>query len=181
MDLIFSNEWLQLFRAENENGEQYQFTKDSDKVIVLPYHFINQKPHIITLIEPVKLWGRQKELTCVTGTLDEGENERECAVRELEEETGVVCPWGDEWDYIGRFNFNKGSVDERHLFLVDVTGKEIRKKTGDGSWFEKNTQTLLSDFKVTSLSTDIYLHFLIEKLKNKLNDSNEKEIIHDNK
>lgn len=172
MDLIFSNEWLQLFRARNSNGEEYQFTKDSDKVVILPYYMINGDPHIITLIEPIKLWGRRGEITCVTGTLEEGENLRTCAVRELKEETGIGCEWGNDWSYVGKFNHNKGSVDKRHLFIVNTTDKKVGKEIGDGTWFEKNTTTTITDFKIVELSTDIYLHLLVEKLKNKLDGNN---------
>lgn len=168
MELIFSNEWLQLFKAENEVGDSYQFTKDCDKVVILPYYIINGKPNIITLIEPIKLWGRKKEVTCVTGSLEVDEDPKACAVRELLEETGVSCEWGNNWDYVGKFNHNKGSVDKRHLFLVDVTGKEIQKKKTDGSWFEKNTTTTISGFEILDLSTDIFLHLLSQKLKEKM-------------
>lgn len=168
MELLYSNPYLQVFKARNKGGEDYTFTKDDDKVVVLPYAIIDGEVQIMTLIEPIKLWGRSKEITSVTGTLEEGEEPNDCAVRELEEEVGIQSDWGDNWSYIGKFHPVKGSVDCRHMYLVDITGEPIKKNPDeDGSYFEKVAKRLLVNVEVERLSHDMALCFLIEKLKNK--------------
>lgn len=168
MELLYSNPYLQVFKATNGGGEDYTFIKDDDKVVVLPYAVIDGDVKIMTLIEPIKLWGRGKEITSVTGTLEEGEEPNECAVRELEEEIGIKSEWGDNWTYVGKYYPVKGSVDCRHMYLVDITGEPIKgKPEEDGSYFEKVAKRLLTKIKVEEVSNDMALCFLIEKLKNK--------------
>ena len=168
MELLYSNPYLQVFKAKNKGGEEYTFTKDNDKVVVLPYTIIDGKVKIMTLIEPIKLWGRAKEITCVTGTLEEGEEPNECAVRELEEEIGIQSDWGDNWTYVGKFHPVKGSVDCRHMYLVNITDESIKENPDDdGTYFEKVAKRLLTKIEVEKVSNDMALCFLIEKLKNK--------------
>lgn len=171
MEVLFKNDYLKVISAKNEDGGEYYFTMQNDKVVVLPYTIRNKKVNIFTLMEPIKLWGRKKEITAVTGSLEEGEDPHKCAVRELKEEIGIYAPWGSAWEYLGEFYPQKSTVDCRHLYLVDVTNQTIVGKPTDGSWFEQVTNRVLSDLDIQNMSRDVVLHYMIERLKNKFQGS----------
>jgi 8-oxo-dGTP pyrophosphatase MutT (NUDIX family) len=128
----------------------------------------------VTLIEPITIWGRKKELTCVTGTIEPNEPHFEAAKRELEEETGIKVLVASAWVYVGGFNFNKSATSKRHLYLVNVSeNATVNPKKTDGSTFEKNTIPQLLPIAGVDLSTDIYLHFLTLTLLTKIHGKTE--------
>jgi 8-oxo-dGTP pyrophosphatase MutT (NUDIX family) len=165
-DIVYKNPWFSVVTTPIEEGELF-FVTQRDKVVILPYYTDVQTGSLklVTLIEPIQLWGRKKEITAITGTIDKGENPFECAPRELNEETGLICEYGDNWDYLGEVHFDKGTVGTRYLFLVDVTGCKAEPKKTDGSSFEKNTKVMVSTFEELSLCTDLHLLYMSEKLK----------------
>lgn len=168
MKFEFKNRYLSVL-SDTFNGEKYYFFKEPDKVVILPYTFTESGLKIIGLIEPITIWGRNNEMTVVQGTIDSGENPHDCAVRELLEETGFSCPYdNDKWTFVGKYHYNKSSVAKRYFFLVDITESEKVQKTTDGSAFERNTGVLVTSPESAKVSSDIQLHFLINKLNEKI-------------
>ena len=168
MDLLFSNDYLQVLSNKNKGDEEYYFTKQSDKVVILPYCKYKGEWCVLTLMEPILLWGRRKEITAITGSIEKGEDPDKTAIRELEEEMGIITEWGDHWTFVGEFYPQKSTVDCRYMYLVDISSAEIGEKPTDGSYFEKVAKTVLSELNIEGISQDLALCFLIEKLKNKL-------------
>ena len=173
MNVEYSNKWVSVL-SEGNGEDKYYYVHQKNKICILPYIYEEGDLKIVTLLEPISIWDstRKKQLTCVQGTIDEGENPLETAPRELMEETGFDVPLeGNEerYDYLGYFNFSKGNDSHRHLFLCDVTGSKRKKKTTDGSEFEKKTKIMISDSEPLKLSTDLTLNYLYSKLKEKLN------------
>lgn len=166
MEIVYKNKWM---RVIHDTIDDFYYVKQRDKVAVLPYLFNGDELKIICLIEPIKIWGRKAELTSITGTIDEGESHFASAPRELDEEAGLTLAYDKKnWDYLGDFNCNKGIEQKYHLFLVNVTTAVPHKKSTDGSKFEQNTKIVVGGLEVLKKSTDIVLHYMVEKLKNKL-------------
>lgn len=178
MEELKSVGYLSLWKDTNPNGEDYYFFEEADKVVVLPYLFDEEGTiRIITLIEPISLWSKnKKEITCVTGTVDEGEDTFIAAVRELKEETGILISDSDKYEYVGSYNFTKSCTGKRHLYIVNAQKFDVMEKPTDGSWFEANTKNMISGYEeIKHLSNDVYLHFLYNYLLNKTHTHEQKQ------
>ena len=168
MEIVYKNGWFQVIY---EPTDSFYYVKQKDKVVVLPYLWDGTNLKLICLIEPIKIWGRNAELTAITGTIDEGESPQQSAPRELDEEVGLTLAYDDDnWTYLGVFNHDKGTQQKRHLFLVDVSSAVPHKKSTDGSKFEMNTKIIVGDESILSKSTDVHLHYMVQMLKQKLDE-----------
>lgn len=168
MKFEFKNKYLSVL-SNTFNGEKYYFFKEKDKVVILPYAFTEDGLSVITLLEPITIWGRNNEMTAVQGSIEDGEQPHKCAERELLEETGFNCPYNEkDWTSLGKLHYTKSSVSKRYYFLVDITNSEKVKKTTDGSQFEKYTGVAVTSPQSVKLSADLQLHYLIQKLNEKL-------------
>ena len=79
-------------------------------------------------------------LTIITGTVENEDDDLiDTAIRELDEEGGIVCPSEEKkrFIYLGNFYPYKDSDRMVPTFAVDVTGLEINKAEGDGSKVEE--------------------------------------------
>jgi 8-oxo-dGTP pyrophosphatase MutT (NUDIX family) len=172
MNVEYKNNWFSVISTES-GGNPFYYVKERDKVVILPYYIRDGVLQVITLIEPISIWGKKREITAVTGTIDKGESPYDSAPRELQEELGLVCEYSKVWTYLGEFHYNKGTQGTRHLFLVDVTGCKATPKSTDGSWFENNTKIMVSGVEDLILSTDLHLHYLLARLQEHLSESEE--------
>lgn len=110
-----------------------------------------------------------REITCVTGTIEKGDDPFITAVRELKEETGILVSDSNKYDFVGAYNFTKSCTGKRHLYIVNVQKMVVMDKPTDGSWFEANTQNMISGYEeIKHLSSDVYLHFLYNYLINNI-------------
>ena len=172
MNVEYSNKWINII-SNGEGDNKYFYVNEPLKICILPYFKHQDELYIVSLVEPISIWDgdRNRQLTCVQGTIEDGDDPLETAPRELFEETGYKAElpeYKDRYTYVGKFNFSKSSDAHRHLFLVDVSGIERGKKTTDGSEFEKKTKIIISKPDVLKESTDMTLHFLYYCLKQKL-------------
>lgn len=172
MNVEYSNKWINII-SDGEGDEKYFYVNEPLKICILPYIQEDDELLIVSLIEPISIWDedRSREITCVQGTIEDGDDPIETAPRELYEETGFNAPlpeFKDRYTYVGKYNFSKSSDSHRYLFLVDVTGMERGKKTTDGSDFEKRTKIMVSKPTILEESTDMTLQFLYHCLKQKL-------------
>lgn len=118
----------------------------------------------------------KKQITCVTGTIERGEDPLICAIRELKEETGILVSDSVFYTFVGAFNFTKSCTGKRYLYIVDISKRDVIDKPTDNSWFENNTYNMISTYEdIQKLSSDVYLHFLYTYLKSNII-QDEKEI-----
>lgn len=171
MNIVFNNKWFKVIERWNPDGSSYFIKHENHKVAILPYWFDGKDIKIYTLIEPISNWGSKNEATCVTGTIEKGDEHFETAVRELQEEIGFHVHDEEKWDFVGEFGVDKGQTAKRYLYLVDVFQSEIKGRPTDGSYFEKKTKVVLSGLNVKHTSKDIVLHYLISKLEEKIKES----------
>lgn len=166
MEIVYKNSWFSVILDDSVQDAEFYYTKHPDKVVILPYLYTSEGITLICLQEPIKIWnGKSKEMTAITGTIDSGETPHQTAIRELEEEAGLMLNYKPEdWSYLGAYNCDKGTQSKRHMFIVNVTDAKAKKKTTDGSWFEKNTRVILCKPDDISTSSDLALHFLLKNI-----------------
>ena len=106
------------------------------QVAVLPYR-INPDDSwdILVRIEPMPARNFRKEYVALTGSMDEGEDPVETALRELYEEAGYTAG-RDKIKPLGDIYESKKFEDPLHAFAVDVTGLNAVEPPGDGSKLE---------------------------------------------
>lgn len=172
MNVEYSNKWINII-SDGEGDDKYFYVNEPYKISILPYIYKDNNLSIVALMEPITIWDptKKRQISCVQGTIDDGEDPIETAPRELFEETGFKAPlpdYKDKYVYLGKFNFSKSSDSHRHLFLCDVTGIKREKKTTDGSTFEKETKIIIGSPDMLKISTDMTLHFMYRCLKQKL-------------
>lgn len=167
---VYMNKWMSVNRQTNPNGESFYYFKEPDKVVILPYFYYLEKPYIVCFLEPVSTWGRDKEVTALTGTVEDSDSPEKTAVRELEEEAGVIVPFDNhKWVDIGELNVSKSLTSHRYHYLVDIGDSDFGKRNTDGSYFEKNTKMYTVPLDTVQHSNDLSFHYLVLKLKEHLN------------
>lgn len=172
MNVEYSNDYISVI-SDGEDENKYYYVNQPLKICILPYIKSEDGLKIVTLIEPVNIWenDRERELTCVQGTIEDGEDPVKTAPRELMEETGFdasLPEYKDRYTFIGKYNFSKSSDSHKYLFLCDVTDIDREKKTTDGSDFEKNTKIMISSPDALEYSTDMTLMFMYKCLEDKI-------------
>jgi hypothetical protein len=176
--ILYKNKWVSLIQKENpESGDTYTVFSEANKVIVLPYFIQENGDIFITyLLEPISSWrNKTREITCISGTIESGDEPFETAIRVLEEDAGISLKDNSKWDFAGSYFHSKSATSERFLYIVDITDSEIFKKTTDGSWFEKNTKNVISTTdSIKKQSKDLYLSYLINYLEGNVKYGTEK-------
>lgn len=168
LNIEYDHQYFKVIKGTNPDGSEYYFSHGNDKVVVLPYWHSGGETKIYTLLEPIKIWGSKSENVAVTGTIETGEHHFDAGVRELEEEIGFYVPDKSKWEFVGEFGVDKSTTAKRYLYLCDVFQSEITQRSTDGSFFEKLSKVVESSTSIKSISRDITLHFLIDKLEKKL-------------
>ncbi len=125
-------------------------------VAVVPFRRLSDGTiEILTNVQPVHAWAAQFEfdvenvddpngkfVTSFTGGIEEGENHRAAALRELREESGYDIP-GERLSLLGWFFLGKASSTMVYVYIADVTDlPDPDQPEGDGSVFESASETL---------------------------------------
>lgn len=109
-------------------------------------------------------------LTIISGTMEKGEAPIDTIKRELVEEAGILLntqysnyqSWGD-------YFFSKGNTAKCHIFYIPLRVDDFQKvsATGDGTEFEKNSNTVRIDLKYLNAlkPADLITCLCIEKMK----------------
>ncbi len=135
-EILYSDDWLSIRETPGGYVYMHQEKSNGGAVAVLAYK-----------TNPMKVVGRYEEcpphrdgnaLCSLTGMMDkEGEPAVDCAVRELEEEAGIVAG-SDELKPLGTVRMGKASDTLMHLFGIDIGDRDIGKSVGDGTRGEAN-------------------------------------------
>jgi len=143
--VLFDNEWLSLMSMDAKDGPyiySHETRCNGNIVAVLPYERIGKDGWQYYLrSEVTPCWGNEAQLSSLTGGVDSGDTPIQTALKELEEEAGLVCKEGD-LQSLGTCRGTKSSDTVYHLYAVDVTkvkqGEPTEKGTGDMVWLRKN-------------------------------------------
>jgi len=116
---------LHLDRLISKNGFRMNHPRLvlHDFSIIVPIARRNQLVFVWNYRPPIKGW----ELELPAGLVDDGETPRECAKRELEEETGYSA---ESWEKLGWLHSTPGiSAQRAHVYLAkDLRGGRVHRE-----------------------------------------------------
>lgn len=166
---LFKNEHIDIYKKDGWYTF-YRHPGTNQAVCILPYRRAkneNPGPNIVVeyLVreENIPVFGGMS-FTSVTGGVEEGETESECALRELMEETGFLVK-EDDLEYWGRSYRSKMSDSVTHLYTVDVTDLEQGEIKGDGSKGEEGASVhWLTDDDIVTMDTAPLLSLILMRV-----------------
>lgn len=146
---LFTTDW---FTVKDKDGYVY-IDNPYGAVLVLafkasedsnnPFLFLARK-------EPIPPHTPMKHLTALTGTVEKGEEYLETAIRELEEEAGIIAPSKSFID-LSYVYPSKASTTKVHMYAVDVTGLRQGVAKGDGSKWEQDSEVVWLNAKQAAM------------------------------
>jgi len=168
--ILFKKDYLTVRSSDN-----WIYTEESDSVCVIPILIEENKVLLrMEVIPPFQsVDGREHHLTCISGTIEEGESAEECLVRELEEEAGIILRDNVVVEIFDVLYKSKSGSSRFHLCVLPISiyqyDETIAK--GDGSNIEKISKTVkVSSGNLNNLSpSDIVTKLLIGEVKKYLN------------
>jgi 8-oxo-dGTP pyrophosphatase MutT (NUDIX family) len=138
---IFQNKWLSLKKIKSDGaGDGYIYsheTRCDGKIIaVIPYRKKGNGLEYIVRRETTPCWGLSKNSSALTGGVESYENPKQCALKELREESGYICKPSD-LEFLGNCFGTKSCDTVYYLYAVDVDKCELGEKSGDGSKYDE--------------------------------------------
>lgn len=158
--------------------KDYEFTKESDMVIILPY--LRDEGYVLLRHEPIptyQYYYRNLDdyknithfLTCISGTIEKGEKIENTVRRELYEEAGIVLSSMYQINFDKHLFVSKGNSTKYHICLLELRYNDFKltKAPGDGTESEKQSKTVkISLGDLDNLRThDLITDYLITKFK----------------
>lgn len=139
--LLHDLEYMKIYSRKG-----WVYVKEPDNICVLPY--IIEDDEIILRMEVVPSYQtRDKQdyhLTCVSGTIEEGEDPKICLIRELEEEAGIRLNENVDIEFFDVLYKSKSQSSKFYVCLLPLHIYEFVEvaANGDGSTIEKNSKTV---------------------------------------
>ena len=159
--VLYGSEWFTI-KLTNDN---YAYLEEPEGVVIFPYKMENKKQKYLLRNEMNPLFGKHK--TLITGRIDDDETPVEAAIRELEEEAGILAE-KSRFTELGEVHLTKATVGKETFFLVNVTDLEENIPTTDGSISEKKSNNFwINESKLKEIikkSSCSYLSILYSKL-----------------
>lgn len=140
-ETVYENEWISIKKiklVKNEGGYFYLHEERCQGKIVgvLLYRRKGRDAWEYGVRKEVTpAWGKEKNLSALTGGCEKGMSPEETAVKEIKEESGYEVKEKD-LKSLGTCRGTKSTDTIYYLYAVDVGDKEPAEKTGDGSKFD---------------------------------------------
>ena len=153
----------------------WNFIEEPDSICVLP--IIIENNEIMLRMEVIPSYqsrdSQEYHLTCISGTLENGEDPKECLIRELEEEAGLVLKDNVVIEFFDLLYKSKSGSSKFYLCILPLniySFDEVLAK-GDGSKHEELSKTVRVNIKnIKNLfPSDIVTKLLLEEGKKYLN------------
>tara|TARA_R110000772_G_scaffold20466_2_gene56778 strand:- start:81265 stop:81837 length:573 start_codon:yes stop_codon:yes gene_type:complete len=168
--ILFEKDYLKVITKD-----KWLYIEESDSICVLP--ILIEENKILLRMEVIPPFqsvdGRQHHLTCIAGTIEKDEDPKDCIIRELEEEAGIILRDNVVLEIYDILYKSKSASSRFHLCILPLSiyqyDETIAK--GDGSKFEEMSKTVGVNIKnIKSLSpSDVVTKLLIEEGKKYLN------------
>ena len=170
-NVLFENDYLKVLDLEG-----WTVVKEKDMVVTIPYLVeYNQVVLRMEDIPPFKSRFPAMEhfVTCVSGSIEEGESPQQTLFREVEEETGIVIKEGYEVEFAKPLFASKGNTAQYHICLLPLYEKDYYEviPKGDGSESEAKSKNVKLDVKyLNNINTnDLITTHLIGLVKKYIN------------
>lgn len=169
-NILFEHDYMKVI-----SKDKWVYIEESDSICVLPILIEENKVLLrMEVIPPFQsVDGRQHHLTCISGTIEEGEKVEECLIRELEEEAGIVLREGVVIDIFDVLYKSKSGSSRFHLCILPLSTYQFDEviSKGDGSKIEDLSKTVSVNIQnIKNLApSDIVTKLLILEGKKYLN------------
>lgn len=150
----------------------YEYVTEKDTICCLVY--IKDDGHLIMRREPIAPWHNKLKnsdlfLTCISGTIENGETPKQCLRRELYEEAGLVLSEFYQFEIYGPFFKTKGNDSYYYTCVLEINYNDYKlvAAPGDGSKTERLSNAIrislgdIDDIKCNDMVTK----YLLTKLK----------------
>jgi len=121
----------------------HEANSQGKKVAILPYRYDkNGNLEYLFRQEIVSAWGTEPKLCAITGGINKEDGDAASgAVRELREEAGYNIK-KDSLLFLGKSKDSKSTDTDYWLFAVDVTDRDHKKPSGDGTKIEQSAKNI---------------------------------------
>jgi 8-oxo-dGTP pyrophosphatase MutT (NUDIX family) len=169
-NVLFDAESMKIVKSGGWN-----FIEEPDNVCVLP--IIIENNEILLRMEVIPSYqskdGQDYHLTCISGTIEEGEKPEECLIREMEEEAGLILRDSVVIEFFDVLYKSKSGSSRFHLCILPLNYYQFEETIakGDGSKTEELSKTVRVNIKnIKNLfPSDIVTKLLLEEGKKYLN------------
>ena len=169
-ELLYDGGHMKVMQIDN-----WSYIEEPDSICVLP--IIIEDNQILVRMEVVPSFqvkdNKEFHLTCIAGTIEKGEDPKDCLVRELEEEAGIVLKDNVVIEFFDILYKSKSQSSRFHLCILPLNIYSFDEVVarGDGSKLEKMSKTVRVNIKsIKSLfPSDIVTKLLLEEGKKYLN------------
>lgn len=169
-EILFEDDYMKVIKKDD-----WSFIEESDSVCVLP--ILVEENKILLRMEVIPPFkdkdGKDFHLTCISGTIEDGEDPKKCLVREMEEEAGMILKNSVDIEFFQVLFKSKTGSSRFHLCVLPLSlyqYDEVVAK-GDGSIHEKLSKTVDVDVKSINrlIPSDTVTYLLIQEAKKYLN------------
>lgn len=165
-DILYSDDYVKLISYEG-----WSMISEKDLVIVLPY--LIESNELILRYEYIPTFkyvdGQEYHVTMLSGGIEDNETPLDAAIRELEEESGIVLKNEKKLQELKPVYVSKGNCNKYHMFFLPLHERDYYqiKAVGDGSKAEAKSSCIKINYKnIDSISaSDLITEFMLLKAK----------------
>lgn len=165
-EILYSDDYVKLISYEG-----WSMISESDMVIVLPY--LIESNELILRYEYIPTFkyveGQEYHITMLSGGIEEGETPVDAAIRELEEESGIVLKNESKLQELKPLFVSKGNCNKYHMFFLPLHERDYYQvePVGDGSKAEAKSSCIKINYKnIDTIScSDLITEFMLLKAK----------------
>jgi 8-oxo-dGTP pyrophosphatase MutT (NUDIX family) len=165
-ETLYSDNYVKLISYED-----WSMVVEKDLVIVLPY--LIESNELILRYEYIPTYkyveGQEYHITMLSGGIEEGETSIEAAIRELEEEAGIVLKDEKKLQQLKPVFVSKVNCNKYHMFFLPLHERDYYQvsPTGDGSKAESKSTCIKINYKNidTVNCSDLITEYMLLKSK----------------
>tara|TARA_B000000477_G_C6056132_1_gene212390 strand:- start:353 stop:913 length:561 start_codon:yes stop_codon:yes gene_type:complete len=165
-DILYSDDYVKLISYEG-----WSMISERDLVIVLPY--LIESNELILRYEYIPTFkyvdGQEYHVTMLSGGVEDNETPLDAAIRELEEESGIILKDEKKLQELKPVYVSKGNCNKYHMFFLPLNERDYYqvKPVGDGSKAEAKSSCIKINYKnIDSInSSDLITEFMLLKVK----------------
>ena len=167
-ETLYDNEWLSLMKVKlphSTDGYVYSHESRCDgKIIaVLLYQRTGKDGWKYGVrYEVTPAWGEDPQYSALTGGVEKNQTPEECAIMEIKEESGYIVEQKD-LESLGTCFGTKSTDTTFYLYAVDVDGKKMGEKTGDGSYYDNNGEIKWMDYDPNKIKCPILSTLILRR------------------
>lgn len=167
---LYESDYFKIFKKD-----KWEYIQEPDNACVIP--IIVEENKVLVRMEVIppyqEIDGREYHLTCISGTIEEGEDAKTCIKRELEEEAGILLRDNVVIEIFDILHKCKSNSSRFHLCVLPLSSYQYDEviAKGDGSKWEELSKTVkVNSENIKYLEpSDVVTKYLLEEVKRYLN------------